>query len=387
MKKSVFNWIAGCALLLMALVLKMYWTAMESEPRFFAWFELLLCVLGIWVFIAESVHRSELRRRDRELLDRANETLFENAEPLAQYDATRMFVQEFDRTEEVLPSKTAVRSEVSDAEYFANIDKERNFEKVSSEFEAFALERGCKMHSDNVKKLFAGLVSSRLIVLKGLQTHEFRTLMRLLSDYFETALYVDGVNDSYTNSESVLFRTDEQGNKIKTGTMMAIEAATNAPQNIYLAGLSNVGCADLDSWFAPYMNYINHPVGNVSVRVVNEMMMESFHYIPRNLWFVLNLAEGESFGDLPADIAYAAVVDMPSFDACPEAETRMQIEPFGYYQLEYMKDRMSSVCAPAEMLWKKIRKGEPMAITPEMAAQVINVIETVHGQNPLPIQY
>jgi len=40
-----------------------------------------------------------------------------------------------------------------------------------------------------------------------------------------------------------------------------------------------------------------------------------------------------------------------------------------------------------EMLWKKIRKGEPMAITPEIAAQVINVIETVHGQNPLPIKF
>jgi len=40
-----------------------------------------------------------------------------------------------------------------------------------------------------------------------------------------------------------------------------------------------------------------------------------------------------------------------------------------------------------EMVYNKLKKDEPMAITPEMAAQVINVIETVHGQNPLPVQY
>lgn len=354
MKKSVFNWIAGCALLVMALVLKMYWTAVESEPRFFAWFELLLCVLAVWIFIAESIHRNELRRRDKELLDWETASMFENAEQLVQYDAARMFVQEFDRTEEVLPNETEVRSEVGDAEYFASIDKERDFEKVASEFETFAFERGCKMHGDEIKKIFAGLASSRLLVFKGLQTQDFRTLMRLLSDYFETALYVDEVNKSYVNSESVLFRTDEQGNKIKTGALMAMEAAENLPQSIYLAGLSDVRCADLESWFSPYMNYINHPVGNVSVRIVNEMMMESFRHIPCNLWFVMNLAEDETFGGLPAEIAYAAVVDMPSFDACPESENRTQTKPFGYYQLEYMKDRMSSVCAPAETLWKKI---------------------------------
>ena len=354
MKKSVFNWIAGCALLMMALVLKMYWTAMESEPRFFVWFELLLCALAVWVFIAESIHKNELRRKDKALLDRANEALFENAEPIVQYDAASMFVQEFDRAEEVLPTESETRTEVGDTEYFENIDKERDFEKVVAEFEAFTCERGCKMHADDVRKIFAGLASSRLLVFKGLQTQDFRALMRLLSDYFETPLYVDVVNDSYANGESVLFRTDEQSNKIKTGALMAIESAGNVPQSIYLAGLSNVKCADLESYFAPYMNYINHPVGNASVRIVNEMMMESVHHVPRNLWFVLNLAEDESFADLPAEIAYAAVVDTPSFDACPESDTHTQVTPFGYYQLEYMKDRMSAVCAPSETLWKKV---------------------------------
>lgn len=39
------------------------------------------------------------------------------------------------------------------------------------------------------------------------------------------------------------------------------------------------------------------------------------------------------------------------------------------------------------MVYNNLKKNEPMSVTPEMAAQVINIIETVHGQNPLPVLY
>ena len=40
-----------------------------------------------------------------------------------------------------------------------------------------------------------------------------------------------------------------------------------------------------------------------------------------------------------------------------------------------------------EMLYNKLTKGTPMEVTPEMAARIVNVIETVHGQNTLPVMY
>ncbi len=40
-----------------------------------------------------------------------------------------------------------------------------------------------------------------------------------------------------------------------------------------------------------------------------------------------------------------------------------------------------------KMVYDKLKFDTPMAVTPEMAAHVINVIETVHGQNPLPVLY
>ena len=40
-----------------------------------------------------------------------------------------------------------------------------------------------------------------------------------------------------------------------------------------------------------------------------------------------------------------------------------------------------------ESLYYKLRDGRPMPVTPEMAREVISVIETVHAQNPMPIIY
>ncbi|MBE6593349.1 MAG: Gfo/Idh/MocA family oxidoreductase [Ruminococcaceae bacterium] len=40
-----------------------------------------------------------------------------------------------------------------------------------------------------------------------------------------------------------------------------------------------------------------------------------------------------------------------------------------------------------EQLYYKITEGREMTVTPEMAADIISVIETVHAQNPLPLKY
>lgn len=40
-----------------------------------------------------------------------------------------------------------------------------------------------------------------------------------------------------------------------------------------------------------------------------------------------------------------------------------------------------------EMLYKKLVNDVPMTVTPQMAAMIVNVIETVHAQNPLPVKY
>ena len=358
MKRSVFNWIAGAAAIIMAIVMKLYCLSMGTATPFFDWFGLILVVLGVGLFIAEAVYRSRLRRQERAMLDRQNETLFQEAEKISQYDAERMFVKEFDRADDASPAEKEISSDTFGNEYFANIDRTVTFATVSAEFETFARERGYKLRADSAKKIFAGLASSRLLVFNGLDQKNFQSLMHLLSDYFETLLCIDKADDSYINGESVLYRTDAQGNKTGTDVLRAIEAAKSMPGKIQLAGLSDVRCDSLESYFAPFMHYINHPMSNVNVRVVNDMNVESLHHISQNLWFAMNLAQGESPAGIPLDVSAAAVIETPVFDLCPESDQHTQVKGFGYYQLEYLKERLASGQSPDESLWRRIDRLE-----------------------------
>ncbi len=40
-----------------------------------------------------------------------------------------------------------------------------------------------------------------------------------------------------------------------------------------------------------------------------------------------------------------------------------------------------------KQLYYKITEGKPMTVTPEMAADIISVVETVHAENPLPVKF
>ena len=47
----------------------------------------------------------------------------------------------------------------------------------------------------------------------------------------------------------------------------------------------------------------------------------------------------------------------------------------------------SAVDAFYRQVYALITEGAPMTVTPEMAADIISVIEQVHAENPLPLKY
>lgn len=59
-----------------------------------------------------------------------------------------------------------------------------------------------------------------------------------------------------------------------------------------------------------------------------------------------------------------------------EEEADISGDSFGVAVLNFYK-----------MMYASVMEGKPLTITPEMAAQVISVIETCHAQNPLPVKY
>ena len=101
-------------------------------------------------------------------------------------------------------------------EQLAYIDNELTFNDAISDFITAAKEKGMEFDKANVSRIFSAMASSRIIVTNGLSAGAFEDLMVILGNYFESAAYIDSVDDTYTSHESVLFRNDAAGNRTKT---------------------------------------------------------------------------------------------------------------------------------------------------------------------------
>ncbi len=354
MKRSIFNIVAGAVALALALILKMYCFFEGLSTGFLDWFSITLAGAGIVFFVVEAVRRSRIDAEEKHNLDKINEENFKEAEQISNYSAGQMFAEEFDMFSEDIAHEMEIHSTESDSNHFSYIDKEQSFEIAAREFELFAYERGVKFSHDAVRKLFASISASRLVVINGMLDEDFGKMMLMLSNYFETAPYIDTVDDTYLGSGRVLFNVDEYGNRTKTHVNLAVEAAGKVPQSIHFAALTNVKPENLPIYFNPFVNYAKNPLGACYIPVVNDKNIETSFYLPQNVWFVLNLAEGESADNLPDYIAEIATVNMMDILPCESAAQHSHVHPFSFYQLDYLSEKVSSKFSIDEDTWKKI---------------------------------
>ena len=361
MKRSIFNLIAGISAIAMAVILRLYCFSMALNSDFLTWFQVFLGVFGIIFFIRESVQRNALRRQEREQLTVKSEEMFEEAEKIHNYEAEIMFAEEFDITEEENSGASAEEEHIAtvETEYLDYIDKDQNFENAAREFEIYARERGRKIRPEDCKKIFSALASSRLIIFTGVQNKDFQQILHLLSDYFGTSLHIEAVDESYQTGERVLFKTDAQlYSAIKTHVYLALDEARMNPQNICFAGLKDVAGKDLVHYFTSFMSYVKNPLSEAPVKVLNELNAETTYYISPNLWFALNLAEGESAVSLPDFIAENAAVITLSFGECEESDQHTPTRKFSYYQMDYLTEKTVSAYSMDEELWKRVDRLE-----------------------------
>lgn len=359
MKRSVFNLVAGLSAIAMAVILRLYCFSMAVNSDFFTVFQLFLAVFGVIFLIREAAHRNALRKREQELLVAKHEEMFQDAEEISKYEAEAMFSDAFEDSAEQSTETGEERISEGDAEYLDLIDKEQSFESVANEFEIYARERGSKIRSEDCKKIFSAMAASRLVVFSGLKDQDFQTLIHLLSDYFETSLHIEEVNDSYLTADRVLFKTDSQlDTVVKTHVHLAVDEARMNPQNICIAGLKNVAGENLLQYFTAYMTYIRNPLSNMSVKLMNELNVETSYYISPNLWFFMNLAENEAETAIPGFIAESASVVMLSLTECEESEMHTSVHKFGYYQLDYLAEKAISSYSMPEDIWKRADRLE-----------------------------
>ena len=358
MKKSIVNYIFGAAALALAIVLELYCVLSGTRAVFFDLMALLLAVFGIFFFVREAVDRNRLYQEERRVIEERNEQAFETAEQIPVYQSGSMFAKEFDVTEEEVATEHEEQGEIVESDFAEHIDREQTFATAAREFALFAAEQGYELSEATVRRLFAALSTSRLVLFQGMEEQTFQTLLMLLSRYFGSQAYLDQVTDEYTDAAALLFGTDEHGTRIRTHAMMAIQAARNTPHTIHLAGLSGVRFASLTHFFPSYAAYVKNPAGNVHVKVPNENNVETTYYLPQNLWFMMRLAGEETLEAVPPFIAELSTVVSVSLGTCQPAPHAEELRGFSYHQMGYLAEKAAAAFEIREEAWKRVDRLE-----------------------------
>ena len=352
MKKSVFNYIFGGVMLLLAIVLKMYCAYAQIGTTFLDLFALALSAIGIVFLVMEAIRNNRLRSQQRMAIDELSRQEFyeAGAEEVRFYSPEAMFVKEFDEVAAPVQTSKEEAVEGVDANLVAYINKDQDFNSAMEDFARFAFERGCKFSKETIQELFASLSASRLIVVRGMNDSAFKSFLQMLSGYFETATYLDKVDASYDRAESVLFNASKE----KTNALMAIEAARNKKHLAHFAALNHVTPENLPLYFTPFVNFARNPLGHHQITAENEMGVQVSYQLPQNLWFVLNLAQDKQPDLLPDYVAEVAVVNRFPFDACDAEAHPVHVPSFTYHQLMLLTERAINKGFIQEAQWRKL---------------------------------
>lgn len=358
MKKSVFHFIAGGVALALAIALKLYCSLAGVVGVFFDLFAVALGIAGIVFFVVEAIYRNRLYREEKRMIEQQNAEMFRDAEPIPAYQAEMLFAKEFSEGSTIQQTSTQKQAEVYDTEYLAYIDQEQTFADSAKDFLSFATEKGYKFREETVKSLFAAMASSRLLIMQEEDDEKFRSLTLLMANYFGTGAHTDAVDASCQNGESLLFRTDANGERVKTSLFSAFEEAKNDPNSIHLAMLTDVRFAQLPLYFSSYIGYVKNPRGHHQISARNEKNLELTYTVPQNLWFIFNLAQGEALTDMPDFIADVATFNRISFEECHAVPRKESVRKFGYHQMEYLTEKAGQRYSMDEEAWKKLDRLE-----------------------------
>ena len=356
MKRSVKNIVCGSVLLALAVSLQVYCSIAEVYHLFLQLLSAALVIIGVVLFIHEIIERKRIERAEKELADKENAAMFNEAEELEKFSTEQMFNEEFDMEMHTVEEQKKEADLAYDSEYFNYVDKDFGFADAAREFEMFASEHGAKFDTETVKSIFAAMASSRMLITNGMDDSQFKKFTVLLGEYFETTAGIDRANTSYTSSEALLFSTDEGGTLNKTAFHSTIETAKNVRQNIHISAFTGVTGEMLENCFGELVRYAKNPTGYNYISMANEQNVKTAYYIPQNMWIFINTDATMPLGSIPADIAEVAVITKLAFTSCEKVNTNGEYHKFKYYQMDYLTQRVTDKFEINEGNWKKVDK-------------------------------
>lgn len=360
MKPSLRNLLFGIAALALALSVKIYDIVSVSNSVFLSIVAGLLAVGAVFFFVLEFLDRKKQFARERMELEEANAALFAEATDIPVPSSDALFdlaAREAAADEE----GELTDSRAEEVDHFLDADPALTFPAAIETFTTLAAEKGLIPHGHTVRDLFAAMASSRLTVTKGLSGESFAALVSLLGEYFGCPASLDAVDGTYTDEAALLFGRSEEGNTVRRGALNAIAAARRDPRTVHIVALDNVSLENVSDYLVPYARYARAPHSACTVTTRDTEGNDVTYLLPENLWFVLNLREGEGLHRMPDYLTEVAAVVTPVFESAEPNLTHAEFAPFRYGQMLYLCDRLRAAFSLEEDMWKRIDRLESYA--------------------------
>ena len=356
MKPSVRNLIFGIAAIVLAVSIKLYDILTVSNSLFLNIVAILLAVGSVCFFATEITDRKHRFARERAALEEANAALFTEAQeiPVPSADALFSFVDETVAAER---AETAAEEQ----DHFMDVNKDLTVPVAEAALTALASESGLVPEGGTVRAILSAMLSSRLILTRGMENETFTAMIGVLAEYFGCPALCDGVDDSYTDEAALLCRRDENGEITPRAALQIVESARRETRSLHVVALTDVSLEKLSDYFVPYARYARAPHVSCAVQTHDADGNETACLLPENLWFILNLRDGESLGNLPAYIAEVATLLTPAFTPAAPADTHSEFASFRYGQVSYLCDRLKAEFSLSEDTWKRIDRLEAYA--------------------------
>ena len=356
MKPSARNLIFGIAAIALAVSIKLYDILTVSNSIFLNIVAILLAIGSVCFFAMEITDRKRRFARERAALEEANAALFTEAQeiPVPSADALFSFVDEAIAAER---AETAAEEQ----DHFLDVNKDLTLPAATAALSALSAESGLVPEGGTIRALLSAMLSSRLILTRGVENETFTAMIGVLATYFGCPALADGVDDSYTDEAALLLLRDENGETTPRAAMQIVESARREPRSLHIVALTDVTLRSLSDYFVPYARYARAPHVPCSVKTHDAEGNETACLLPENLWFILNLRDGESLGDLPAYVAEVATLLTPAFTPAAPANTHSEFASFRYGQVSYLCDRLKSEFSLSEDTWKRIDRLEAYA--------------------------
>ena len=172
-----------------------------------------------------------------------------------------------------------------------------------------------------------------------------------LAKYLGSPIYIENVENGYLTGGNLLYCEYEDGEVTETNVIQAIEHGIEHKDTVHIVVLKNLYSKDAWGLFIPYLRYFSNPQRECSITAKD---MGAGKTLPENLWFIIELADGECIGDISAPLLKSATVMKLGCSVCDEAEEKTEYRSVGYYQLSHFVDYNKGRFTMNEDLWKKI---------------------------------